>query len=85
MYVCAFFIIWYPRACARYGIFGSVLVPARRAVCDLGIWMLGDFESWSGCLECGDFGMPRALRAVVLGVLGILGLSGDFGFMVRFV
>ena len=32
MYVCAFFIIWYPRACARYGVLGSVLVPARRAV-----------------------------------------------------
>ena len=33
-YVCVhvFFIMWYPRACACYGILGSVLVPARRAV-----------------------------------------------------
>ena len=49
---------------------GSVLVPARRAVGTVGFWVLGDFESWSGCLECGDFGMPRALRAVIWGFWG---------------
>ena len=43
-----------------------MLVPARRAVCDLGIWgILGvGFGDLSGDLS-GDFGMPRALRAVI--------------------